>query len=374
MNAAPVKAGDAATILVVDDSPENLLILGDLLQPTYRVRAANSGPRALRIAASEPMPDLILLDVMMPGMDGYAVLSHLRENPVTAGIPVIFITAMDATGDEQKGLEQGAVDYIVKPIRPAIVLARVRTHLELKRARDWLRDQNAFLEAEVARRMSENQAIQDASIRALARLAEIRDPETGDHLHRTQAYIGILARRLRDHPRFSAFLTDATIAVLVKSSLLHDIGKVGIPDHILLKPGRLTEEEWEIMKTHAELGAEAIEQAEREAERPLEFLGLAREIARYHHENWDGGGYPHGLAGEAIPISARLMALADVFDALSSSRVYKTPMPFEEARDLIAAERARQFDPDVVDAFLAGFDEFKRIGERYAESASLAAA
>src|SRR3990167_8885456 len=194
------------TILIVDDTPENLSVLGELLQPVYRVRAANSGRRALQIAQGTPTPDLILLDVMMPEMDGYDVLAELRANPATSGIPVIFVTAMDGTKDEERGLDKGAVDYITKPIRPSIVLARVRTHLELKEARDILRNQNSYLEAEVIRRMGENQLIQEVSIHALARLAETRDPETGKHLRRTQEYVLTLARALRDNPRFSSYL------------------------------------------------------------------------------------------------------------------------------------------------------------------------
>ncbi len=356
------------TILIVDDVPENLTVLGELLQPHYRVRVANSGARALQVAASAPKPDLILLDVMMPGMDGYAVLSRLRDNPDTANIPVIFVTAMDTTEDEVRGLDLGAADYITKPVRPAIVLTRVRAQLELKQARDWLKDQNAFLEAEVARRMAENQLIQEISIRALARLAEIRDPETGNHLRRTQGYIRVLANHLKTHPRFADPLQDPiAIEVLVKSAPLHDIGKVGIPDHILLKPGKLTPEEWDIMKTHARLGFEAIEQAEQDAEQPVAFLAVAKEIAHYHHEKWDGSGYPEGLVGEAIPLSARLMALADVFDALISRRVYKPPMSMEQAVSIISEGRGRHFDPDIVDAFFALCGEFATIAQRYAD-------
>ncbi|MBS1188272.1 MAG: two-component system response regulator [Rhodocyclaceae bacterium] len=356
-----------ATLLIVDDTPENLTVLGELLQPTYRVRAANSGQRALQIAASDPQPDLILLDVMMPDMDGYAVLAHLQEDLRTRDIPVIFVTAMDSTEEEEHGLDCGAVDYITKPLRPAIVMARVRAQLEVKYARDWLKNQNSYLEAEVARRMSENQLIQEVSIHALARLAETRDPETGNHLRRTQEYVLTLARGLQPNPRFSAYLTERTIEALAKSAPLHDIGKVGIPDHILLKPGKLTPEEWEIMKTHSSLGSEAIAQAERDAAKPVEFLAIAKEIAHYHHEKWDGRGYPEGLEGDQIPVSARLMALADVFDALITRRVYKPPMPFDTARDIIAGERGGHFDPDVVDAFLKHFDHFQSIAERYGD-------
>ncbi|HRY14288.1 MAG: two-component system response regulator [Candidatus Competibacteraceae bacterium] len=356
------------TILIVDDLPENLTVLGELLQPTYRVRAAVSGARALQIAASEPKPDLILLDVMMPDLDGYAVFARLREDVRTRDIPVIFVTALDTAINEQHGLELGAVDYITKPLQPSIVLARVHTQLELKEARDLLRDQNAFLEAEIVRRMADNQLVQNITIHALARLAETRDPETGNHLRRTQEYVHLLAMSLQSHRRFAAFLTQHTIQLLAKSAPLHDIGKVGIPDHILLKPGKLNPEEWDIMKTHAALGSEAIEQAERDAEKPVDFLILAKEIVHYHHEKWDGSGYPEGLAGDAIPISARLMALADVFDALITRRVYKPPIPHAQARAIIVAERERHFDPDIVDVFIHRFDEFCAIAECYSDS------
>ena len=321
----------------------------------------------MQIARGTPTPDLILLDVMMPEMDGYDVLAELRSDHLTRNIPVIFITAMDNTKDEEKGLALGAVDYITKPIRPAIVLARVKAQLELKNARDILSDQNAYLEKEVARRMTENTLIQEVSIHALARLAETRDPETGNHLRRTQEYVRTLARALQSHPRFSAYLDEHTIQALARSAPLHDIGKVGIPDSILLKPGKLTADEWEIMKTHAELGAHAIAQAEADADKPVEFLRIAKEIANYHHEKWDGSGYPLGLAGNDIPISARLMALADVFDALSCARVYKPAFPLEEARSMIVNGSGTHFDPDIVAAFDREFDSFKRIASMYAE-------
>ena len=355
------------TILIVDDTPENLSVLGELLQPAFRVRAANSGRRALQIAKADPTPDIILLDVMMPDMDGYAVLAELQATEATRKIPVIFVTAMDGTADEERGLELGAVDYITKPIRPTIVLARVRTQLELKAARDLLSDQNAFLEGEVTRRMHENQVIQEVSIHALARLAETRDPETGKHLRRTQEYMLTLATRLRQHPRFADYLDQRTINALVQSAPLHDIGKVGIPDNILLKPGKLTPDEWEIMKTHAELGSNAIALAEADAETPVDFLAVAKLIARSHHEKWDGSGYPDALVGDAIPIAARLMALADVFDALTCKRVYKPAFSFDDAYRIIVEGSGAHFDPDVVAAFVADYDKFIAIAQAYAE-------
>ncbi len=356
-----------ATLLIVDDAPENLSVLSGLLQPQYRVLAATSGEVCLRVASSQPQPDLILLDVMMPGMDGYAVLALLRENPLTRDIPVMFLTALTGIDDEEHGLQLGAADYLTKPIKPAVVLARVRTQLEAKQARDWMRDQNATLEAEIARRMTENDLTQRVSIRALAHLAETRDPETGSHILRTQGYVHRLAMQLRQHVRFEAVLTVRYIDLLTRSAPLHDVGKVGIPDHILLKPGSLTPDEWVIMRTHAQLGSEAIEQAERDIEMSLEFLALAKEIAHWHHEKWDGSGYPDALAGEDIPLSARLMALADVFDALITPRTYKSALPYHQARDIIASERGKHFDPDMTDAFMDCFGDFVEIANRLAE-------
>ena len=356
-----------ATILIVDDAPENLAVLSELLRPQYRVLAATSGPACLRIAGAEPRPDLILLDVMMPAMDGYAVMARLQKQAVTRDIPVVFLTALAAPEDEERGLLLGAADYIPKPIQPAVVMARVRTQLQAKQARDWLNNQNTRLEAEVARRMMENDLTQRVSIRALSHLAEIRDPETGNHILRTQGYVQALAVALREHPRFSTTLTPRYIDTLSRSAPLHDIGKVGIPDHILLKSGTLTPLEWEIMKTHARLGSDAIERAEQDISTPLEFLSVAKEIAHWHHEKWDGSGYPDGLAGDAIPISARLMAVADVFDALISVRVYKKAKSYVQAREIIASGRGKHFDPDMVDAFLGGFDEFVSIAQRYSD-------
>jgi putative two-component system response regulator len=353
------------TILIVDDEPANLSLLTQLLRPVYNVRAANSGENALRAATSEPRPDLILLDVMMPEMDGEEVLARLRNNPATDDIPVIFVTALTDVDHEERGLALGAADYIGKPIKPAVVLARVRTQLEAKHTRDWLKDKNAILEAEVSRRMVENDLTQLVSIRALAHLAETRDPETGYHILRTQSYVRALALRLRQHPRFSDFLDARTIDLLTKSAPLHDIGKVGIPDSILLKPGPLTAQEWVIMKTHSRLGSDAIEHAEIDVAQPVAFLSLAKEIAHWHHEKWDGSGYPDGLRGDAIPLSARLMAVADVFDALISPRVYKPAMSYDKAREIIAEGSGNHFDPDIAAAFLEGFSAMTAIADQY---------
>ncbi|MBF0095475.1 MAG: two-component system response regulator [Alphaproteobacteria bacterium] len=361
---------ERATILVVDDTPDNLKLMSGLLKDLYRVKIANGGAKALSIAASETPPDLILLDIMMPEMDGYEVCERLKRDPATRDIPVIFLTAKAETQDEEKGLKMGAVDYITKPISPPVVLARVETHLKLKAAADFLRDKSAFLEQEVSKRTRELAAIQDVTILAMASLAETRDSDTGNHIRRTQFYVRALAERLKTHPRFAATLDDATIDMLFKSAPLHDIGKVGIPDRILLKPGRFEPHEFEIMKTHAILGRQAIEHAEQSLGTPVAFLTCAKEIAQWHHEKWDGSGYPDGIGGDGIPIFARLMAVADVYDALISRRVYKEGMPYEKAVQIILEGRGSHFDPDIVDAFIDIQEDFRAIAARYADSDS----
>jgi len=353
------------TILIVDDNPENLTVLGGVLRDRYHVRAANSGRAALRAVERRPHPDLILLDVMMPGMSGYEVMDALRADVALRDIPVIFTTAMDAEQDEERGLVLGAVDYLTKPLRPAIVLARVQTHLELKHARDRLQVDNAALETEVARRVHENLHLQEVALRALARLAETRDNETGNHLLRTQATVEHLAQLAAALPELKDQLDPRRIELIAMSAPLHDIGKVGIPDRVLLKPGKLDAEEWTLMKTHARLGADAIGRAVADTRQPMGFLAVAQQIALHHHERWDGSGYPDGLAGAAIPLPARLMAIADVFDALLSRRVYKAAMPIEEVHGVMAAERGRHFDPTLLGCFLEHFEDFCQLARRY---------
>ncbi|ADW18651.1 response regulator receiver modulated metal dependent phosphohydrolase [Desulfobulbus propionicus DSM 2032] len=363
-------------VLVVDDEPTNLAVLANLLRPLYTVRACKSGEQALAAAIREPRPDLILLDVMMPGMDGFSVLHRLRQHEHSRDIPVIFVTALSDELDEEHGLRLGAVDYITKPIKPAVVLSRVQVHVEVKQARDRLKSHNAWLETEVARRMQENVLIQDVSLAAMAQLAETRDSDLGNHIARTRAYVETLARRLQPHPRFARDLDELNLTRIVKASPLHDIGKIGIPDRILLKPGPLTPAEWAIMQTHCRIGGNAIERAmnttlRQYADRPdqakpeaLMFLEVAKDIAISHHERWDGSGYPDGLAGEAIPLAARLMALADVFDALTTERVYKKPWPVEAAVALVREQKNRHFDPDIVEAFEAELDTLVAIQHR----------
>jgi len=365
---------DKPTILVVDDTPDNLTLMSNLLRDEFRVKVANSGEKALRVLEASPLPDLVLLDIMMPGMSGYDVCIAMKAAARTERVPVIFLTALDGADDERTGLELGAVDYITKPIKPSICLQRVRNHLQLKAAADFLHDRNAYLEEEVERRTREVVAVQDVTITMMASLAEARDNETGNHIRRTQLYVRALAEHLRNHPRFAHYLSPRQIEVLYKSAPLHDIGKIGIPDRILLKPGRFTPDEFEIMKTHTTIGRNAIASAEARLGITAEFLTCAKEIAYGHQEKWDGSGYPLGLREEEIPISARLMAVADVYDALISRRVYKEGMPHEKAAAVIVEGRGTHFDPDIADAFIALEDRFRAIAERHRDSdADLAA-
>lgn len=361
---------EKSTLLVVDDTPDNLLLMNDLLKDDYKVKLAGSGEKALKIAGSDSPPDLILLDIMMPVMDGYEVCRRLKQDPKTMNIPIIFLTAKAEVGDEKKGLELGAVDYIIKPVSPPIVIARVKSHLALKLMADFLHNRNDFLELEVARRTREVVAIQDVTILALASLAETRDSDTGNHIRRTQFYVKSLAEHLRDHPRFAWFLTESNINMLFKSAPLHDIGKVGIPDRILLKPGRFEPYEFEIMKSHTTLGYNAIVQAENALGTHVDFLSFAKSIALSHQEKWDGSGYPQGLAGDAIPIPARLMAVADVYDALISRRVYKDGMAHEQAVHIMLEGRGSHFDADMIDAFIDIQQEFIAIAQRFADTDS----
>jgi putative two-component system response regulator len=355
-------------ILIVDDTPDNITLLSALLKDKYKIKIATNGLKALHIASLDPSPDLILLDVMMPEMDGYETCRRLKDNPQTNQIPIIFLTAKSQVSDEEMGLKLGAVDYISKPVSPPIVLARVATQLNLVRARNLLQDQNKNLECLVKDRTLKLAKMQDAIIMAMASLAETRDNETGNHIRRTQNYVAALARQLKDMPRFSSELTDENIELLYKSAPLHDIGKVGIPDNILLKPGKLTSEEFEVMKLHTNYGRETILSVERYLGESNEFLRFAREITYSHQEKWDGSGYPENLSGDAIPISARLMAVADVYDALISRRVYKPAFSHEEAIDIMRKGRGTHFDPDILDVFLKITEEFKQIALKYRES------
>ncbi len=364
-------------VLIVDDSLGNIELLGHILGAEYGISFASNGIEGLDLATRYPT-DLILLDVMMPGLDGYEVCRRLKANPDTRDIPVVFLTSLESAVDEEYGLSLGAEDFIHKPVSPPVVLARVRNHLLLANAKRELKRHNGELELlvaertqEIVRRDQQLIAAQTATITAFCALAEARDNETGNHIRRTQNYVLALAEKLRTHPRFRRTLDDETIQLLFKSAPLHDVGKVAIPDAILLKPGKLNADEWEIMKQHSTAGRNAIVTAARElGESDGTFLGFAAEIAYCHHERWDGRGYPRGLAGEAIPLSARLMAVADVYDALISKRVYKDAYSHQQSIDLMAAERGSHFDPDVLDAMLSIAGQFDGIARRYLDGAA----
>jgi len=360
MNSTP-----QATILVVDDTPQNLALMRGLLRPHFKTLFATDGRQALNLVAENPHIDLILLDVMMPDMDGYDVCRQLKAAPATAEIPVIFLTARTQSEDEREGLELGAADYVAKPINPPVLLARTRNQLVVKQARDVLRRQNELLESRVAERTRELVEMQDATIFAMSALAEKRDNETGNHILRTQHYVRALAVALREQPEYAADLDDATVEILFKAAPLHDIGKVGVQDSVLLKPGPLTPEEWALMREHPAHGRDAILAAERMISGSNAMLRCARDIAYCHHEKWDGSGYPQGLQGSEIPLSARLMAVADVYDALITRRVYKPAFSHDKAVSIIREGRERHFDPAIVDAFGQVEAEVQAIARRF---------
>lgn len=346
-------------ILVVEDTPEHAHILIESLHDDFAITVAINGERGLLQARGDNPPDLILLDVLMPGMNGYEVCRQLKADPLTRDIPVIFMSSMVEEQDEQQGLEAGGLDYISKPFRPSLVRARIRNQLELKRHRDNLEDI-------VRGRTRELSLTQDAAIFGLGILAEFRDTETGMHIRRTQSYVGLLARHLNASPKYADFFTDETLHLLVQSAPLHDIGKVGIPDQILRKPGALSPEEFDQIKRHTVYGRDVLEQIEATMRDngASSFLRFAKEVTFTHHEHWCGTGY-HGLRGEDIPLSGRLMALADVYDALRSKRVYKESIPHEEAVKIITEgdgrTRPEHFDPDILAAFVALNESFRTI-------------
>ena len=345
-------------VLIVDDTETNIDMLVHTLGDQYDVRVAIDGESALE-DIEEEKPDLILLDIMMPGMDGYQVCEILKSNPDTRHIPIIFLTALSDEQNEARGLELGAVDYVTKPFSPDLVKARVRNQLELKKYRD-------HLEAMVKMRTRELLLTQEVTLESMGTLAEYRDPETGGHIQRTKNYVRILAEYLRTKPEFEAVVDDGAIDQLYKSSPLHDIGKVGVRDSILLKPGKLTHEEFEEMKKHSIYGRDAIRASEKKLGK-ASFLSMARDIAYTHHEKWDGSGYPRGLKGEEIPLCGRIMALADVYDALISKRVYKAPIPHEKAVEIIKSGRGAHFDPRLVDLFLEISEAFRAIALEFAD-------
>ncbi len=327
-------------ILAVDDEASNLQLLRQILQDNYRLLFAKDGARALELARQE-RPDLVLMDVMMPGMSGHEACRALQADPATAGIPVIFVTALSDTDDELRGFEAGGVDYITKPVSPPIVRARVRTHLSLVRL-DELKETRLQI------------------VQRLGLASEYKDNETGMHVIRMSHYSRLLG--------IANGMSEAEADDLLHAAPMHDVGKIGIPDSILQKPGPLDKDEWAVMQSHARIGAEII------GEHAHGMLKLARNIALTHHEKWDGSGYPNGLAGAAIPVEGRICAIADVFDALTSERPYKKAWPVADAVKLLEEQRGKHFDPALVDLFITLLPQVCEIKDKFAETHTALAA
>ncbi|NUU03283.1 HD-GYP domain-containing protein [Herbaspirillum robiniae] len=326
------------TILLVDDEPTNLQVLKHTLQDRYRLLFARDGAKAIELAGREKI-DLVLLDIMMPGMSGYDVCRRLKADPATSGLPVIFITALSDIADEQLGFEIGAVDYITKPFSPVIVSARVRNHLSLVQA-DTLRQTRLQI------------------VQCLGMAAEYKDNETGMHVVRMSHYTKVLAR--------AAGYSEADAEELLNAAPMHDVGKIGIPDAILRKPGKLEGEEWDVMRSHAEIGAQII------GEHEGGLLRIASVIAIQHHEKWDGSGYPNGLAGDQIDLAARIVAIADVFDALTSVRPYKKAWEVDDALALLKRDAGSHFDPELVPLFMSCMPQVLEIKERWSDKPGMA--
>ena len=334
-------------VLVVDDMPDNIEVLRGVLHKEYLLLAAINGAKALQIARSVQKPDIILLDVMMPEMDGYEVCRRLKADSRTAHIPVIFITGMGEVESETLALSLGAVDYITKPIIPAVVKARVKTHLALY-------DQNRELERLVQARTEELQRTRLRIIQDLGRAAEYKDNETGMHVIRMSNYARLLAK--------AAGMDERAVELVFNATPMHDVGKIGIPDSIMLKPGKLTDEEWVIMKTHPAIGAGIIGDPN-----DSDLLKMAVTVAMTHHEKWNGQGYPKGLSGEDIPIEGRITAVADVFDALTSVRPYKKAWSVDDAIDLMKREAGEHFDPELIPLFINILPEILKVKSTYAD-------
>ena len=372
---------DKAHVLALDDQPVNLQTLTELLSQDYYVHPFIEPGALFKYIADGKPADVILLDIVMPGEDGFSVCEKLRKLPEIEDVPIVFLTGLDSKYDEERGLLLGAADYITKPVMPGIVRSRVRNQANLSRAMRIIQEQNKLLDMRVAQRTADlarkntelilrtDEIIrtQEATMLALSSLAETRDSDTGRHIFRTQTFVRELAEAMRRRGKYLDVLTSELISELYRSAALHDIGKVAIPDHVLLKPGKLTAEEFEVMKTHAQLGSHAIEMAEQVLGSTSSFLSTARDIAHYHHERWDGKGYPDGRAGDDIPLSARIMAVADVYDALTCERVYKKGMPHQQATQILVEGRGAHFDPDVLDTFVEIEQRFAEIAHEFAD-------
>jgi len=338
-------------ILIVDDAPENIDVLKTILKPHYTLRVATSGRLGLQIAAANNPPDLILLDVLMPDLDGYDVCRLLKADERTRNIPVIFVTARANANDEAEGFSLGAVDYIIKPVSAPVVLARVATHLALNdRSRlleELVQQRTALLE----RKTIELQETRMQILQRLGRAGEYRDNETGMHVLRLSHYVSLLGRNIG--------LTDSEVEQIGYAALMHDIGKIGVPDHILLKPGKLTAAEFDVVKQHCQIGADIIGYHE------SSLLQLCRTVALTHHERWDGTGYPHRIREADIPLAGRMTAIADIYDALTSERPYKNAWGSDVALDMIAKEAGHALDPSLTGTFIAMRRDLEKVALQY---------
>jgi putative two-component system response regulator len=355
------------TILLLSESQTPLDAVFASLNEAYDVRRTGGHEFAADIH-EESQPDLVLLDVENPGFAGHDLCRQLKQLALPRELPIIFLTHGSAMENEALSIELDVVDHLTLPLNSKILQSRVRAHFAISDRASAMRMHNEYLEIDILKRKRQLAVMQDTTILALASLAETRDVDTANHIRRTQHYVLALANHLRNNPRFTDYLTAATIDILFKCAPLHDIGKVGIPDKILLKPGRYEPAEFEIMKRHPVLGRDAILNAQKAAGETLDFFEIAKDVVYSHHEKWDGSGYPVGLVGDAIPIAGRLMALADVYDALISPRVYKSGMPHDQAANIIVSGNGLHFDPDVVEAFIELAPEFIDIAQQFADS------
>lgn len=338
-------------ILIVDDSIDNIDILAGILKDDYQIKVARNGEQALEIVHRDPQIALILLDIIMPGIDGYEVCRQLKSQEESKNIPVVFVTAKDDVADERKGFQIGAIDFLIKPVSAPIVQARVKNHIALH-------NQNRLLEIRVEEKTKLLQdallQLKESSLETIYRLtqaAEYRDEDTGEHIQRMSNYAAAIAKQLGAN--------QTTVEQILRAAPMHDIGKIGIPDRILLKPDKLDAEEWEIMKNHTTIGGKILSNSK------AGFIRLGETIALSHHEKWDGSGYPKGLEGKQIPVVGQMVAIADVFDALTTRRPYKKPFSLEVTYDIINESNGSHFNPQVVEAFFSIKDEILAIKEKY---------
>lgn len=368
------ESSDSFSILIVDDNEMNRdLLLRRLGRSGFQMASAENGKEAL-VMMRERSFDLVLLDIMMPVMDGYETLVAMQKDEALRRVPVIMITALDDVDSAVRCIEMGAVDYVTKPFNPVLLRARVDASLERKRLSDQqeryrqkIEDNNRDLSEEIRAKVREISKSQLAAIFAMSKLAESRDPETGEHLERMREYCKVLSEQLSRMPKYRPIIDRGFVENIYAASPLHDIGKVGIEDSVLLKPGALTDDEWMLMKRHPVIGAETLREVDRQHPGNA-FIHTGIDIAEGHHEKWDGSGYPYGRAGEDIPLVARILALGDVYDALTSKRCYKDAFSHEKSRSIIEEGSGRHFDPDVVLAFFEQEDEFMKVRMAFKDS------